>query len=85
MFGSSFPKFVCRMAQILLVFFVGLGIVMSNMLFYQMSLRSVFRVVMSATISACKRCSIRLYIQLFVGGAMSLFYVISGVQHILCF
>ena len=36
-----------------------------------LSLRSEFRVVMSVTISALKRCSVRLYLQLFVGGFMS--------------
>ena len=36
-----------------------------------MSLRSEFRVVMSATISAYKRSSARLYLLLFVGGRMS--------------
>jgi hypothetical protein len=30
-----------------------------------------FRVVMSVTISVKKRCSVRLYLQLFVGGRMS--------------
>ena len=42
-----------------------------------------------ATISALKRCSIRLCLHLFVGGLMSYLYLIcllahSGVQHILC-
>jgi hypothetical protein len=50
-------------------------------------LRSEFRVVMSATISAKKRCSVRLYLPLFVGGIMShlrclSFLAYSGVQHI---
>jgi hypothetical protein len=34
------------------------------------SLRSEFHVVMSVTISALKRCSVRLYLQLFIGGLM---------------
>ena len=34
-------------------------------------LRSEFRVVMSITISAYKQCSVRLYLQLFVGGFVS--------------
>jgi hypothetical protein len=34
------------------------------------SLRSEFRVVMSVTISAYKRCSIRLHLQVFVGRLM---------------
>ena len=38
---------------------------------YYESLRSEFRVVMSVTISAYKLCSVRLYLQLFVGGLMS--------------
>jgi hypothetical protein len=53
------------------------------------SLRSEFCVVMSVTISAYKRCSVRLYLQLFVRGCMSyLCYLCllahSGVLHILC-
>ena len=53
------------------------------------SLRSEFRVVMSVTISAYKRCSVRPYLQLFVGGFMSYLRYLcllahSGVQHILC-
>ena len=44
---------------------------------------------MSVTTSAKKRCSVRLYLQLFVGGLMSYLryfclFVDSGVQHILC-
>ena len=38
---------------------------------YYVSLRSEFRVVISVTIFAYKRCSVRLYLQLFVGGLMS--------------
>ena len=59
------------------------------MLSYFVSLRSEFRVAMSVTFSALKLCSVRLYLQLFVGGLMpylrylSLF-VYSGIQHILC-
>ena len=54
------------------------------------SLRSEFRVVMFVTISAYKLCSVRLYLQLFVGGLMSyLCYLClptyNGVQHIFCF
>ena len=50
-----------------------------------------FRVVMSVTIFALKRCSVRLYLQLFVGGRMSslrwlCLFAYSGVKHILhCF
>jgi hypothetical protein len=50
-----------------------------------------FRVVMSVTIFALKRCSVRLYLQLFVGGRMSslrwlCLFAYSGVNHILhCF
>ena len=48
-----------------------------------------FRVVMSVMISALKRCSVRLYLQLFVVGLMSYLRQLcsfqqSGVQHILC-
>jgi hypothetical protein len=51
-------------------------------------LRSEFRVVMSVTISAWKRCSVRLYLQLLVGGThllftLFVFFVYSGVQHVL--
>jgi hypothetical protein len=54
------------------------------------SLRSEFRVVLSITISAYKRCSVHLYHQLFVGWCMSYsrdlyLFTHSGVQHILCF
>jgi hypothetical protein len=41
---------------------------------YYVSLRSEFCVVMFVTISAQKRCSVRLYLQLFVGGLMSYFH-----------
>jgi hypothetical protein len=49
---------------------------------------SEFRVVITVTISASKRCSVRLYLQLFVGGLMSYLRYLcllaySGVQHIL--
>ena len=50
---------------------VSFCIVMSSILSYLMSLCSELRVVMSVTISAKKRCSVRLYLQLFVGGLMS--------------
>ena len=46
-------------------------IVISNILSYQMSVRYVFRVGMSATISARKRCSIGLYLQLFEGARVA--------------
>jgi len=54
-----------------------------------MCLRSEFRVVMPVTISAHKWCSVRLYLQLFVGGLMSYLrylrlFVHGGVQHMLC-
>ena len=57
---------------------------------YYVSLRFEFRFVMSVTISAWILCSVRLYLQLFLGGRMSyLCYLClfshSGVQHILCF
>ena len=46
---------------------------------------SEFCVLMSVTISAYKRCSVRLYLQLFVGGLMS-FYVIGVCLRIVqCF
>ena len=38
---------------------------------YYVSLRSVLCVLMSVTISPLKRCSVHLYLQLFVGGLMS--------------
>ena len=40
------------------------------MLSYYVSLRSKFCVVVPVTISAQKRCSVRLYLQLLVGGRM---------------
>ena len=58
---------------------------------YYVYLRSVFRAVMSVTISTYIQCSVRFYLQLFAGGPMSYlrylcFFVHSGVQHIvLCF
>ena len=56
---------------------------------YDVSLRSEFRVVMSVTISAYKRCSIRLHLQVFVGRLMYYLrylclFACSGVQQILC-
>ena len=55
-----------------------------------MSLLSALRLLMSVTISAYKRCSVRLYLQLFVVGLMSYLRQLcsfeqSGVQHILIF
>jgi len=55
---------------------------------YYGSLCSAFRVVMSVTISTLKRCSVRLYLQLFVGGLMPYLrymcvFAHSGVQHTL--
>ena len=52
------------------------------------SLRSAFRVVLSATTSAWKRFSVRLYLLLFVEGLMSYlcylcFLAYNGVQHVL--
>ena len=56
---------------------------------YYVFLRSEFRVVMSITISTLTLCSVRLYLQLVVGGLMSCLrclclFSYSGVQHILC-
>ena len=64
-------------ASVLLIFFKVFFV-----LSYYESLRSDFR-----TISALKRCSVRLYLQLFVGGIMSYLrnlclFVYNGVQHI---
>ena len=68
--------------------FVWLRIAMFNTLSYHMSLRSEFRVVMPATIFAYKLCSVRIYLQLFIGGFMSYLsylclFVHSGIHHIL--
>ena len=54
-----------------------------------MSLRSGFRVVMSVTISARKRCSVRFCLPLLIGGLVSrsrclCLYVYSGVQRMSC-
>jgi hypothetical protein len=67
--------------SVLLIFFFKSCFVLSN----YVSLRSMFRVVMSVTISAYKRCLVRFYLQLFVGGLMSYIrylclFVYSGVQ-----
>jgi len=56
---------------------------------YYGSLCSDLSVAISVTISAYKQCSVRLYLQLFVGGIVAyLCYLCllaySGVQHILC-
>jgi hypothetical protein len=48
-------------------------------LYYYVSLRSEFRVVMSVTISAWKRRSVRLYLQFFLGGLVSLFTLFEFV------
>jgi hypothetical protein len=58
-------------------------------IFFCVGLLCVFRVVVSVTISAWTRCSVRLYLQLFIGGRMPYvrnFCMLahSGVQHILC-
>jgi len=55
---------------------------------YYVSLRSQFHVVISVRTSAWKRCSVRLYLQLFVGELMSYLrylclFPYSGVQRIL--
>ena len=60
------------------------------MLSYYASLCSEFRVVMYAALSAYKRCSVRLYLQLFVEGLVSYlcdlcFFTYSGVQLISCY
>jgi len=87
MFGSSLPPVVCRRVFVLLCVLC-LSIVISNVLSYHMSLRSEFHIVMSVTISAYKRCLVRLYLQLFVEGIMSYLrylclFALCGVQHIL--
>ena len=57
---------------------------------YYVSLRSEFCVVMSITISAKKRCSVRLDLQLFVGGLMSYLrylwlFAYNDIQYLLSF
>jgi hypothetical protein len=57
---------------------------------YYASLRSEFRVVMYAALSAYKRCSVCLFLQLFVEGLVSYLYYLclltySGVQLISCY
>ena len=59
------------------------------MLSYYVSLRYEFRVVRLGFSQKMKTCSVRLYLQLFVGGFMSYlrylcFFGDSDVQHILC-
>ena len=68
MICSILPPVVCRSSHLLLCSCVCLRIAMSKILFYHISLRSEFRVVMSLTIFAQSQCSVRLYLQLFVGG-----------------
>jgi len=65
------------------------SIILFFVLSYYVSLCSEFRVVMSVMISVLKRCSVRLYLQLFVGGLMSCLRYLcvlahGGIQHILC-
>jgi hypothetical protein len=90
MFDSCLPPVVCRSTHVLLCFCVCLRTVVSNILSYQMALRSEFRVAMYVRYDfRIKRCSVRLYLQLFVGGFMSFLrylclFAYSGVQHILC-
>jgi hypothetical protein len=89
-FDSCLPPVVCRSIHVLLCFCVCLRTVVSNILSYQMALRSEFRVAMYVRYDfRIKRCSVRLYLQLFVGGFMSFLrylclFAYSGVQHILC-
>jgi hypothetical protein len=79
---SSPPVFWCGPCCSSIYFFV---------LSYYVSLPFEFHVVMSVTIAAQKRCSVRVYLQLFVGGLMSYLrylclFAFSGVQYIvLCF
>ena len=56
---------------------------------YCVSWHSEFLVIMFCTISAYKRCSVRLYFQFFVWGFMSYLHYLclfehSGVQHVWC-
>jgi hypothetical protein len=59
------PYWLCQ------IFHASAGLIKRSMLYKYVSLRSEFCVVMSFTISTQKRCSVRLYLQLFVGGLMS--------------
>jgi hypothetical protein len=82
LFASTWVHARLFSGSVLLIFLV-------SMLSYYVTLRSEFRVVRSVTISAWKRRSVRLYLQLFVGGRMSYLlylclFAYSGVQHILC-
>ena len=88
MFGLFLSQVVCRRTHVLLCFCACLRIVMSNILSYQMSLHSEFRVAMSATISAWERYSVGLFPKLFVRLLMSYLcylclFVNSNVQHTL--
>ena len=79
---SAPPVFWCGPCCSSIQFFV---------LSYYVSLPFEFHVVMSVTIAAQERCSVRVYLQLFVGGLMSYLrylclFAFSGVQYIvLCF
>ena len=72
------PRFLCVVRVAHLLIFV---------LSCYVSLRSEFRVVMSVTISAYKRCSIRLYPQVFVGDLMSClpYLCMFAYSVVLCF
>ena len=54
------------------------------MLSYYVSLRSAFRVVMSATISTYKLCSVCFYLQLSVGGLMAYLRFMFCVSIVVC-
>ena len=82
-FGTSLLPVICRRAHVLFVAFVYSDV---QHLILSYVLRSEFRVVLSTTISAWQLCSVRLYLQLFVGGLMTYLYVFFmfvyiGVQY----
>ena len=61
-----------------------LSIFLVFVLSYYVSLASEFHVVMSVTESAYNRCSVRLYLQLFVGGLMSYLCYVSFFAYLCC-
>ena len=88
--GTAYPSRAPKFPPVFF-FFVGsvLLILLVYVLSFCVSLRSELCVVMSVTISVYNRCSVRLYLQLFIGGSMSYLrslclFAHSVVQPILC-
>jgi hypothetical protein len=74
------PRFYIKYQSLCVYYYLNMFDDPGFVLSCYVSLCSVFRVVISVTISAWKRYSVRLYLQLFVGGLMS-YYVICACLH----